>query len=123
MLFKRFVTRMEGQWFGRWRGLLSGRRIHELDRTRLQSYVNKIQEMAVEIVGKRIQNRQLLEVLQQRTSKYFGVIVTNVFIRNIFSNIVCTTYYQNRFAVAINSINAFVHEPYKKNILTHIFPS
>ena len=53
---------MEETWFEGWRGILNGRRMDEVDRTRLHSYVQKIQEMAVEILGRRIQNEQLLEV-------------------------------------------------------------
>ena len=53
---------MEETWFGRWRGILSGRRLDEIDRSRLHSYVERAQEMAVEILGRRIQNEQLLEV-------------------------------------------------------------
>ena len=53
---------MEETWFEGWRGILNGRRVDKVDRTRLHSYVQKIQEMAVEILGRRIQNEQLLEV-------------------------------------------------------------
>ena len=53
---------MEETWFGGWRGILNGRRMNEVDRSRLRSYVEKIQDMAVEILGRRIQNEQLLEV-------------------------------------------------------------
>ncbi|CAB4023102.1 separin isoform X2, partial [Paramuricea clavata] len=60
---ERFVQRMEETWFGRWRGILSGRRLDETDCSRLHSYVERTQEMAVEILGRRIQNEQLLEVL------------------------------------------------------------
>jgi hypothetical protein len=53
---------MEETWFGRWRGIFNGRRLDELDRSRLHSFVEKIQDMAVEMLSKRIENDQLLEV-------------------------------------------------------------
>jgi hypothetical protein len=53
---------MEDTWFGTWRGILNGRRQNDVDRSRLHSYIEKIQEIAVEMLGERIQNEQLLEV-------------------------------------------------------------
>lgn len=55
---------MEEIWFGRWRGILNGRRLDEADCARLHSYVEKIQQMAIKILGRQIQNEQLLEVWQ-----------------------------------------------------------
>lgn len=52
---------MERTLFGAWRGVLTGRRL-EKDRLRMSSYIHRIQEMAVEMLGFRIENEQLLEV-------------------------------------------------------------
>ena len=53
---------MQDTWFQRWCGILSGRRLAEKDRSCLQTNIEYIQQMARKIIGRTVQNDQLLEV-------------------------------------------------------------